>query len=148
MDSEVIMRMQPGRVVALSLVLALAGCGDDTSFSPTAENVAGVYSATTFTLGLAVATVDQLVLGSEVEITLAPDGTTTGRVFVPGAGEDGGDLDADLTGTWALSRGGVTFDQTADTFIRDVRFAADRNRLIGKATLGHQLVDLVLTKTE
>ena len=94
------------------------------------------------------ASVDQLVQGSEVEITLAPDGTTTGRVFVPRAGEDGGDLDADLTGTWALSRGGVTFDQTADTFIRDVRFTADRNRLIGKASLGHPLIDLVLTKTE
>ena len=44
--------------------------------------------------------------------------------------------------------GVVTFDQTADTFIRDVRFTADRNRLIGEVTMGHQIVDLVLTKAE
>ena len=66
---------------------------------------------------------------------------------LPGV-QSGADLDADLTGTWALSRGGVTFDQTADTFIRDVRFTADRNRLIGEATIGHQIVALVLTKAE
>jgi hypothetical protein len=142
------MRVQLGRAVALTLVLALSGCDDDGSFSPTVDNVAGAYSATTFTLTVAVATVDQLVLGSEVELALAPDGTTTGHLFVPGAREGGADLDADLTGTWALSRGGVTFDQTADTFIRDVRFTADRNRLIGEATIGHQIVDLVLTKAE
>ena len=141
------MRVHLGRAVALSLALAL-GCGDDGNFSPTVDTVAGAYSATTFTLSLAVATVDQLVLGSDVEITLAPDGTTTGRLFVPGAGEDGADLEADLTGTWALSRGAVTFDHTADTFIRDVRFAADRNRLIGTATIGHHIIDLVLTKAE
>ena len=140
------MRVQLGRAVALTLVLALSGCDDDGSFSPTVDNVAGAYSATTFTLTVAVATVDQLVLGSEVELALAPDGTTTGHLFVPGG--EGADLDADLTGTWALSRGGVTFDQAADTFIRDVRFTADRNRLIGEATIGHQIVALVLTKAE
>ena len=78
------MRVHLERAVALSLALAL-GCGDDGNFSPTVDTVAGAYSATTFTLSLAVATVDQLVLGSDVEITLAPDGTTTGRLFVPGA---------------------------------------------------------------
>ena len=41
-----------------------------------------------------------------------------------------------------------TVTQAADTFIRDVRFAADRNRLIGTATIGHHIIDLVLTKAE
>ena len=44
------MRVQLGRAVALTLVLALSGCDDDSSFSPTVANVAGAYSATTFTL--------------------------------------------------------------------------------------------------
>jgi hypothetical protein len=142
------MRIPLERAVALGLVLALNGCGDDTSFSPTPENVAGTYSATVFTLTLAVTTVDQLVLGSEVELTLAPDGTTSGHLFMPGGGEGGGHLDVSLTGTWTLSGGAVTFDQTPDTFIRDVRFEADRNRLIGHQTFGHNITDLVLTKTE
>jgi hypothetical protein len=136
------------RAVALSLLLALHGCGDDSSFTPTVDNVAGTYSATVFTLTLAVTTVDQLVLGSEVELTLAPDGTASGHLFMPGGGEGGGDLDVALTGTWTLSGGAVTFDQTPDTFIRDVRFTADRNRLIGHETIGHNIVDLVLTKAE
>ena len=142
------MRIPLERAVALSLVLALHGCGDDTSFSPTVENVAGTYSATVFTLTLAVTTVDQLVLGSEVELTLAPDGTATGRLFMPGGGEGGGDLDVALTGTWTLSGGAVTFDQAPDTIIRDVRFEADHNRLIGHQTFGHNIMDLVLTKIE
>ena len=142
------MRTSLLRAVALSLLLALHGCDDDSSFSPTVDNVAGTYSATFFTLTVAVATVNQLILGSKVELTLAPDGTATGHLFMPGGGEGGGDLDVDLTGTWTLSNGAVTFDQTPDTFIRDVRFAADRNHLIGRETIGHNIVDLVLTKAE
>ena len=142
------MRIRLGWAVALSLVPALAGCGDDSSFSPTVESVAGAYSATIFTLDVGAGTVDQLVLGADVAMTLAPDGTTTGHLFVPGAGAGGGDLDADLTGSWTLSRGGVTFDQTADTFIRDVRFTADRDRLTGEAPSGHNTVHLVLTKSQ
>ncbi len=142
------MPTQLGRAVALSLTLALSGCGEDGSFSPTVEDVAGAYSATTFTLDLGAGMVNQLVLGAEVAMTLAPDGTTTGHLFVPGAGEGGRDVDADLTGTWTLSTGGVTLDQTADTFIRDVRFAADRDRLIGDAPTGHNIVHLVLTKSQ
>jgi hypothetical protein len=142
------MRRQPGPAVTLSLVLALSGCGDDSSFSPTVESVAGAYSATIFTLDVGAGTVNQLVLGADVAMTLTSDGTTTGHLFVPGAGEGGRDLDADLTGTWTLNRGGVTFDQTADTFIRDVRFTADRDRLTGEAPSGHNTVHLVLTKSE
>jgi hypothetical protein len=142
------MRGQLGRTVALSLVLAVASCGDDNSFSPTVENVAGTYSATAFTLTSSAGTVDLLILGSEVVVTLAADGTTTGRLFVPGGDEGGGDLDADLTGTWALSGSTVTFNQTADTFIRDAGFTADRNRLTGESTFGHQTIRLVLTKAD
>ena len=48
------MRVQLGRAVALTLILALSGCDDDSSFTPTVDNVAGAYSATTFTLTVAV----------------------------------------------------------------------------------------------
>ena len=134
--------------MAMSLALVLGACGDDTSFSPTIENVAGDYSASLFTLSLPVGPVNQLILGSEVTASLAPDGTMTGRFFVPHGGAGGADLDADLTGTWTLSGGAVTFDPAADTFIREMRFTVDRNRLTGTDTFGHQTLDLVLTKTE
>jgi hypothetical protein len=132
----------------LTLALVLASCGDDNSFSPTVENVAGSYSASSFTLSTTAGTVDLLALGATVEVTLASDGTTTGRLFVPGGAEGGGDLDEDLTGTWTLAGSTVTFNQTADTFIRDAQFTASRNRLTGEGTFSGQTVRLELTRHE
>jgi hypothetical protein len=81
---------------ALVLAFALGACGDDDSFSPTVENVAGSYSAASFTLTTAQGTVDLLALGSEVAVVLSTDGTTAGHLFVPGGGENGEDFNADL----------------------------------------------------
>ena len=132
----------------LALVSVLAGCGDDAPFAPTTENVAGSYSATTFTVATATGTVDLLALGSEVDVTLSSDGTTTGRLFVPASGEVGEDVEADLTGTWALDGSTVTFDQEGDTFLRDVEFTATRNRLTADGTFGNETVRLVLAKSD
>jgi len=134
--------------ITLGMVLLLAACGDEGSFSPTVENVAGTYSASSFTLGTAAGTIDLLALGSSVSVTLAADGTTTGQLFVPDGAEGGGDLDADLTGTWTLEGSTVTFNQTADTFIRDAQFTASRDELTGEGTFDGQAVRLVLTKTD
>jgi hypothetical protein len=142
------MRAVLGRTVAIGLAVVLASCGDEDSFSPTVENVAGIYSAATFTLSSPAGTIDLLALGSVVAVTLAADGTTTGQLFVPGGAEDGGDLDADLTGTWSLNGSTITFNQTADTFIRDAEFTAGQNRLTGEGTFGDQTIRLVLTKSD
>jgi hypothetical protein len=82
-----------------------------------------------------------------VTITLAADGTTSGRLFVPGGAEDGSDLDVDLVGAWTLTGSTVTFNQTADTFIRDAQFTAGRNSLSSEATLSGSTIRLMLTKT-
>jgi hypothetical protein len=140
------MRTRLTGAVALGLVVALAGCGDD-SFSPNVENVAGAYSATTFTLTTSSGTIDLLAIGSEISITLESDGTTTGSLFIPDLGEGGSDVEGDLTGTWTLSGSTVTFDQPgADTFIRDIEFTAERDRLTSEGTEGGQTFRLVLTK--
>jgi hypothetical protein len=133
--------------VALGLTIAFAACGDD-SFSPTEETVAGSYAASTFTLETSAGTTDLLELGAVASITLAADGTTTGEIFVEGGAEDGGDLDENLTGTWTLTGSTVTFDQGADTFVRDVEFTAGRDRLTGEGTFDEGTIRLVLTKTE
>jgi hypothetical protein len=93
-------------------------------------------------------TVDLLAQGSQVTLNLATDGTTTGQLFVPGGDEDGGDLDADLTGTWTLSGSTVTFDQAADTFFPDVEFTAEQDRLAGEGDFGDESIRLVLTRSE
>jgi hypothetical protein len=139
------MSMKPGKV-ALSLSVALAGCGGD-SFSPTVETIAGAYTASTFTVTGSDGTTDQLASGATVSVTLAEDGSTTGHVFVPGGAEDGGNFEADLAGTWSLAGTTVTFSQTADTFIRDIQFTASKNRLTGEGTFEDVTIRLVLART-
>ena len=140
------MRSSTTRIIALALTLAVAACGDD-NFRPTVENVAGSYTASTFTYETSDGTTDLLAAGAVVSIDLAEDGTTTGEIFVAAGGEGGGDLDQELTGTWTLAGSTVTFDQDADTFIRDLEFTADEDLLIGEDTFDDVTIRLVLSKT-
>ncbi len=140
------MRSSTLRGASLALTITLAACGDD--FSPTVENVAGSYSASTFTYRTDAGTTDLLAAGAVVSIDLAEDGTTTGEIFVEDGGEGGGDLEADLAGTWTLEGSTVTFDQAADTFIRDLEFTADEDVLDGEDTFDDVTIRLVLTKVE
>jgi hypothetical protein len=132
----------------VALAALVAGCGDDDGFTPTPDNVAGSYSAATFTVTSPAGTVDFLALGAQVDVTLSTDGTTTGHLSVPGAGENGEDVEADLTGTWSLSGSTVTFDHEDDTFIRDLEFTATRDQLTVDDTFGDETVRLVLTKSD
>jgi hypothetical protein len=129
--------------------VTLAGCGgDDNPFSPTVANVAGTYNATLFTAtSTELGPVNLLSLGATVHVVLNPDGTTTGHIFVPDLGQEDGELDADLTGTWTLSGSTVTFSQTADTFIRDVEFTAAQNSLESEGTFEDTTLHLALAKT-
>jgi hypothetical protein len=132
--------------IALTLALALGSCGGEETLSPTVESVTGSYSASALTLTSSVGTTDLLALGSTVAITLAATGTTSGRLFVPGGDDDGGDLDVDLAGTWALSGSTVTFHQTGDSFIRDVEFTAGPDQLNGEGEFSGAIIRLVLRK--
>ena len=41
----------------------------------------------------------------------------------------------------------MTFNQTADTFIRDAEFTATKNRLTGEGTFDDTTIRVVLTKS-
>jgi hypothetical protein len=139
--------MQPSlvRFLTTAATTVCLACGDD-PFVPSLNNVAGTYTATTFTTTSAGVTTDQLAAGSSFTITLELDGTTAGRLFVSGGDEGGGDLDADMAGTWTLPGSTVEFAQTADTFVRDTPFTALRNRLRGEATFSGTTIRVTLTK--
>ena len=108
--------------IPLCLILALAAC--DSSFSPTVENMAGTYQATKLQVDSAGHITDYIAMGSAITLELDPAGTVSGHLFIVGGNEDGSDMNADMSGTWALTGDTVTFDQTADTFVRDYIFTA------------------------
>lgn len=138
-------RLAGAGLLAASISLAVA-CGD--SFEPTTENVAGAYEATVFRGDDEGVDRDLLDEGGSLSITLAANGTTSGRLFVPGGDEDGSDLDMSLVGTWTLDeeRSEVTFDQSADTFLRGMTFAASEDRLEGEESFVDGSIEVVLEK--
>jgi hypothetical protein len=128
-------------LLAGSLAL-LSACSD----TLTVDDLAGSYSATTFTTQEGSATTDWLAAGAFIHLTLTAAGNTSGRLFVPGGNEDGSDFDADLTGTWALAGSQVTFEHAADTFLRDTPFTADAGRLTAEGTFSGVTVRVVLER--
>jgi len=133
-------------------LLPLASCGDPAAPAPdpaaqvTAADVAGNYKATTFITEDSGAGTDQIARGSLLELALDTSGTTAGRLFVPQGSEEGGDFDADLTGTWTQQGNVVAFDHDADTFVRDMPFTYADGRLWGDKTFGGTRVRVVLTR--
>lgn len=141
--------------IALLTAFALGGCSDDPAepgndLAP----LAGVwvaeddYGAILFTTTQAGTTEDWLALGASISIELAANGRTTGRIFVPGADEDGSDFDEDLTGTWSLRGDTVHFSHSADTFIRDTPFLVRGDRLEADEMMGDTRIQVVLQKRQ
>lgn len=145
------MRTMIGRGMVLGLALALGACGgddDDDGFSPTVDDVAGSYTASAFTLTSGNGEIDLLGFGASVTATLDPDGTTSGRIQVPGGVGGAPAVDEDLAGTWSLSGTTVTFTPSASTLLTDVDFAVGPNTLTGEGTYQGAVLLLVLTKDE
>jgi hypothetical protein len=144
------MRMMIHRGAVLCLALALAACGDDDDdgFNPTMDDVAGSYTASAFTLTSGNGEFDLLALGANVTAVLNADGTTTGRLQVPGGVEGAGAIDQDLAGTWSLSGTTVTFTPSESSLLTDVDFAVGPNTLTGEGTYEGAVLLLVLTKDE
>ncbi|HJP56550.1 MAG TPA: hypothetical protein VJ847_05915 [Gemmatimonadales bacterium] len=124
--------------------LALLGCGD--SFSPTRDSVAGSYTLTRLVTTSTGRATDQLGDGATMTITLAPGGTTTGRLVLPAGDVNGAGLDASMEGTWSLTGDRVVFTQGADTFIRDLTFTVTADELTADDTFGGTRVEITLTR--
>ena len=131
----------------LAAVAALGSCKVGEPFAPTVENMAGNYTAGRLVTADAVGVVDWLKAGASLTLNLSSNGTTSGRLFMPGAASGGGDLDADMTGTWLLVGHTVFLGQAAETFMRGIDFTAGLDQLAGDQTFGDTVrVIVVLTK--
>lgn len=135
------------RMLQLLGVVALVSCRVGDVFVPTPDNMVGAYTATQLVTADPSSVVNWLDVGGSLTLTLNADGTTTGHLFLPGGAEGGGDVDADMAGTWLLIGHTVQLGQTADTFVREMNFTADLDRLAGDQYFGTTLrVIIVLTK--
>lgn len=125
-------------------VMMLTACSDSPTDAGrlTIQAVAGVYGASGAFGALTFTTVDSgnvtdlLDAGASISLRLNADGTTEGELFIPGAGEDGSDVDESLAGTWHLAGGTVTLEHDADTFLREMQFTIVGGRLEGDRTFG------------
>lgn len=131
-------------VVPALVALAFAGCDDDPTAPPAPI---GAYEATTFTATQGGTTTDVLAAGGSLTITLTPQGSTTGRLFIPDAVTGEGDFDSDLAGTWTQTGATVQFSHTADTFVRDMPFTVQGATLVGDRTFGDLRIRVTLTRT-
>ena len=128
--------------VGVGLSLAV-GCSDPV----TPESLAGTYVATTFALSGDV-TEDVLAAGGSLTITFDAGGTTSGSLFVPAASSASGGMDftADMAGTFALENDSVTLTQAADSFVRDLTWTVDGDRIRGIGTFSGVTITVVLSR--
>lgn len=139
-------RSSTAAVVALAAAI-FAGC-DDVPTGPSMAEVAGSYQATVFQIHQGLDTIDILADSGRIDIVLDADGTTTGELFVPDDTGGGGDFLADLAGTWRIRGSLITFDHSANTFIRDMPFFYDEDDGVieGQQDFGGPLIIVVLER--
>lgn len=131
--------------LALAASAALFACSDD-STGPGMAEVAGTYLATDFTTTVDGTETDELADGAAIELQLNSDGSAEGSLFLPGAGEGGADVDADLAGTWTLQGGIVEMHHAADTFLRDMPLSVQGEALVGDRTFQDVRIQLTLAR--
>jgi hypothetical protein len=114
--------------LASVLVLGAASCDND---KPTQPPVATTfYDASTFRVTpTGQPTIDVLAQGGSLVLAIASDGVTGGALVLPSNVTGGAALTASMAGTAVRSGSTVTFEQAADTFVRDLTWTVNGSDL-------------------
>ncbi|HLB54570.1 MAG TPA: hypothetical protein VJK71_05640 [Gemmatimonadales bacterium] len=105
---------------AAALVVALVGCAGLDTVTGTTLYV-GTYTATAFGITPAgQSAIDVLAAGGSLSITITKNGSTTGLLNLPSSVTGGAPVMASMAGTAEITGLTVQFQQTADTFVRDL----------------------------
>ena len=106
-------------MMLLGLVAGFAGaCGGDSTGNST---IAGTYTATVFSVTpTGQAAINVIAAGGSLIIAIATNNATSGSLAIPASINGGTAFNADLAGTATVSGSTVHFQQTADTFVRDL----------------------------
>jgi hypothetical protein len=134
--------------VTLFLLGMSAACGgSDAPTTTTTPSIVGSYKATVFQVTPAgQPMIDVLAKGGTLSMVIAADNSTTGSLSLPPS-ILGSPFSATLTGTAVQTGNTVKFQQTADTFIRDLTFTVNGAALEAKnQTAGVGVFTVVLTR--
>ena len=134
-------------VLLMSTLLPFAetACGDA---GPTQSvSLAGTYTATLFRVTPSgQSAIDVLAQGGSLSIAIASDNTTSGSLMLP-ASVAGSDFTASMVGTAVQSGSTVHFQQSADTFVRDLAFTVSGGALqASNQTAGTAAFTVTLTR--
>ncbi len=149
-------------VAAVALPLWISVCSSDSADptgadSPDLERVAGSYlagaagpggafGAIVFTADSFDASRDLIADGASIGLELREDGTATGWLFIPVNVIGVPDYEADLAGTWSLEGNVVRLQHDADTFLRDMSFIFEDDRLQGEQQDSGVTVRVILAR--
>lgn len=141
------MRLQVhGYLGALTLI---AGCGSGEPSEPPSP-IAGTYLATLFKVTpTGQAQIDVLASGGSLSIVISTSNTTSGTLQLPPSVTGGAAFTASMAGTASLatSTSTVTFQQSADTFVRDAIWGAVGATLsVLNQTIGSASYTITLSK--
>lgn len=116
--------------VSVILLVAFVGACSSTNVTTPGDSVAGSYVATAFMVTpTGQSPIDVLQAGGSLRITIAADSTSTGSLHIPASATGSTDFVADMTGTALVTASTVSFDQAADTFVRDLTWTRTANTI-------------------
>lgn len=128
---------------SLFALLILGSACDSTDPSP----IAGTWVATSFVVTeTGEAPIDVLAEGGDLTITIASNNSTTGTLTVPGSLTNGADQSFSMSGTAIISGNTVDFEQSADTFVRDMTWQIVGDELHGTFSNAGVSVAITLTR--
>ncbi len=127
----------------LVLAAAVSACGD--SNDPNGSAVAGNYTATTLRVTPSgESPIDVLASGGSLTLTINAQNQVTGTLNIPPS-IDGG-LTASMAGTAIVTGNTVQFDQSEDTFVRDLTFSIADSELRADETLSEVRYEVILAR--
>lgn len=132
--------------LAFAAAGALAACG---SATPTeVAPIAGTYRATTFRgTPTGQSAIDVLAQGGTLSLVIAADNSTSGTLAVPASAAGGAALTASMAGTAVRTGNTVRFQQSADTFMRDLTWTVSGNTLqVNDQAAGSARFTITLTR--
>ena len=135
-------------LIHLTVILFLFGCSEN-STEPNVDVIFGNYSSSLFTLALdGNSPIDVLSAGGYINIELSEDSTTIGELFIPDTLDltGGGDLKFNLIGQFKLEGNSITFEQNADTFIRNAEWLYSSQKISGNYSKDGVVIEVVLQK--